>query len=578
MDLSLFHFSHPLWLLAGLILPLVWGVYFLFHRKENTHHQLEMFIDKHLLPYLLINNVNKKNSLKSLVFWSLVWTCLTLALAGPRWSFREIDTYSPDQSLVILLDLSESMNAADVKPSRLIRAKQKIEDLLNLSKGVKIGLIAFAADPHMIAPLTDDKETIRHFLPFLTTNLVYVQGSRLSPALEMASSMLEAEPGDNKVILVISDGGFEDASAMVTAQKLAKKGIIIHAMGVGTSEGAPVSNEKTKAKTFSKLDKQRLHEISNLGNGHYLEAHYSDHDETVILNELAKRTESKLKEQKRQFWDEHFYLIILPVLPIILWWFRQKHLFATVLLLLLPIFNLEALEIQSYFKNSEEQGEEAFQKGDYEIASTLFQDPYRKGVACYKAENFAEAESLFRESYQAQKTTNAGYNLGNALAQQQKLEEAITAYEEVLKQQPDHVKSKENLELVKKMLEEQQQNQQQQDQNSQDSKGNKDQKDSDNKDQQKQQDKQDSDQQQKEQDENKNDQDKQDSKEEKPKQEQQKNQDSQDQQTEKAARSEEDVDADLWLNQIVSDPEQFLKNRFCIESKINETKEGLDPW
>ena len=75
-----------------------------------------------------------------MLLWSVVWACLTLALAGPRWNFREMETFSRDQSLVILLDLSESMNATDIKPSRLVRAKQKIEDLINLSKGVKIGL------------------------------------------------------------------------------------------------------------------------------------------------------------------------------------------------------------------------------------------------------------------------------------------------------------------------------------------------------------------------------------------------------------------------------------------------------
>ena len=155
-----------------------------------------------------------------------------------------METFSQDQSLVILLDLSESMNATDIKPSALVRAKQKIEDLLNLSKGVKIGLIAFAADPHMITPLTEDKETIRHLLPSLETDLVYIQGSRLSSALEWPLQCWRQNRAIIRLLLVISDGGFEDASAITTAKKLAEKGIVIHAMGIGTVEGAPLQDQK----------------------------------------------------------------------------------------------------------------------------------------------------------------------------------------------------------------------------------------------------------------------------------------------------------------------------------------------
>jgi len=157
VDLSQFNFAHPMWLWGNLVLFFIWTVFLLFYRVNSPSHQLEKFVDSHLLPYLLINKSGKKSSTwKTLLLWSAVWSCLTFAMAGPRWDFREIETYSRDQSLVILLDLSESMNATDVKPSRLVRAKQKIEDLINLSQGVKIGLIAFAADPHMIAPITED--------------------------------------------------------------------------------------------------------------------------------------------------------------------------------------------------------------------------------------------------------------------------------------------------------------------------------------------------------------------------------------------------------------------------------------
>lgn len=332
MNLNTLHFAHPAWLWAAIAIPLVCMIYSFFFQAKHSQ-QLEKFIDKHLLKYLLINKSDKKSSgWKGMLLWSFVWACLTLALAGPRWDFRDIEAFSRDQSLVILLDLSKSMNATDIKPSRLIRAKQKIEDLINISKDVKIGLIAFAADPHMIAPITQDKESIRHLLPSLATDVIYVQGSRLGSALKMASNMLNAESGDNKVILVISDGGFEDSSAIIEAKKLAEKGLIIHTLGIGTAEGAPLQDhegnvvKKNGAPIISKLEKERLIEMSNMGNGYYLEG---NQDEAVVIKDMEKRANILAdKGVKNRLWIEHFYVLIFPTLPIILWWFRRGAVIA----------------------------------------------------------------------------------------------------------------------------------------------------------------------------------------------------------------------------------------------------------
>lgn len=639
MDLNQLHFAHPLWLWGGIAVPLLWIAFLLFYRTQRSVHQLEKFIDSHLLPYLLVNKAHKEKSIwKTFLLWSVVWSFLTLALAGPRWSFREMETFSQDQSLVILLDLSESMNATDIKPSRLVRAKQKIEDLLNISKGVKIGLIAFAADSHMITPITDDKETIRHLLPSLDTDLVYVQGSRLSPALVMASTMLESESGNNKALLVISDGGFEDSIAIVTAKKMAEKGIVIHVMGVGTTEGAPIFDKRNAAKKgtpiISKLEKDRLTEISLVGNGRYLEAHYSDHDEITILKELEKRAEAQvLIGKKNQFWDERFYLIIFPVLPIILWWFRRGYVFAMILLLLTPTVSVEA-SVKDYFKNSEELGKQALEDNDFETAINTFQDPYRKGVANYKAGNYVEAEKMFRQSAREEVASSSAYNIGNSLVKQGKYEDAITAYEEVLKKWPDHIKAKENLELLKKMIAQDKPNHPKSKKSDKEDK--KDKSPSDDKDKNEKQDSKngtndpegsqkdqqdddaDSEDQEKEpkdqqpktndnsdnqgnseqtdkdsdplenseqtdkcsepQEEQQGPEEKEDNKDQGGEAEQQEAVAANEDREKKAPRSQEDQDADLWLNRITNDPKTFLKNKFYIESKKCATKEGIDPW
>lgn len=614
MDLSHLHFAHPFWLWAASAIPLVWIAFFLFKALDRPHSQLEKYIDSHLLPYLLLDQTRTKNSIwKAISIWSFAWMFLTVALAGPRWNFREIDSFSLDQSLVMMLDLSESMNASDVKPSRLVRAKQKIEDLLNLSDGVKVGLIAFAADPHMIAPITEDKEMIRHLLPSLDTDLVYVQGSRLSSALDMASSMLEAEPGSNKALLIISDGGFEDPSAITTAKKIAEKGVAIHAMGVGTPSGEPLKDQegnmikKNGKLLISKLEKEKLSELSKIGKGRYLEAHYSDHDETLILKELKNRAEVAMnKGKKNRIWDEHFYLFLLPLIPVMLYWFRRGYLFAPVFVLSMLSLELQAVEMRDYLMNSEELGKEACDCGDYEAAVDMFQDPYRKGVAHYKAGDFLEAEKMFRRSSREEVAASAGYNIGNCLVQQQKLKEAVTAYEEVLKDYPEHTKAKENLELVKKMLEEQNQNSSDSDKSEKKDEKDQDRNDSEDSDDNDQQESKDSEsgdendqnQQQNEEsdkpDEQKDEDQSQEGDQDPPKEDNQESDDlnenegeaeeeDTDQEEDKNSqmnpmKSQDDQDADQWLNQITNDPKQFLKNKFTIESKKNGTKGSIDPW
>ncbi|MEM1282697.1 MAG: VWA domain-containing protein [Chlamydiota bacterium] len=642
MDSNNLSYAHQ-WVLWGLtLIPLVWLFYAFFYRTIRPQQKLEEFIDKHLIKYLLVSKSGKNPSVwKTLVFWSFAWALLIIALAGPRWSYREIETYSSDQNLIILLDLSQSMDADDVKSSRLVRARQKIEDLLNQSQGVQIGLIAFAADPHMITPLTQDTKTIKHLLPSLDTNLVHVQGSRLGPALEMAETMFASSPGENQAILVVSDGGFEDSSALRKAQSMSDKNIKIYSMGVGTAAGAPVRDQKGNfvkkggSTILSKLEKEKLQQLSQVGGGRYLEANLARDDEALLLNDLKSRA-ANIQELKRKIrlWDEQFYWFILPVLPLILFWIRRGHIIPLLFIIFTPTCGLDAADIGHYFMNSQQLGAQALEEEDYDKAQNHFEDPYRKGVAQYRAGNYAEAESHFRDSTRPEVEKNASYNIGNALVFQDKLEEAIKQYEAVLKKWPDHQKAIDNLEIVKKMLEqEEEKNQENEDS------GDTDQNESDDRSEKGKDSDQQDDKESSQQNEPSNDQQdpgEQDSKEQKntgdnakdseqgedqegigeqdqekekqsgeeetdqnPEQgqdlEQQKGE-SQEQEKESSLQeknlhesasemeqsqneqSQEDRDADQWLNRMHQEPTEFLRNKFYIESTRKGTKEAVDPW
>lgn len=622
MDLKELHFAHPLCLWMLLAIPLIAGLFFLYYRKQQPQHQLEKFIDKHLIPHLLVGRQKKTNRVwTSILLWSIAWASLVFALAGPRWSYRELDVFTRDQSLAILIDLSESMNVQDVSPSRLGRAKQKIEDLLNISKGVKIGLIAFAADPHMIVPMTDDKETVRHLLPSLDTDLVYVQGSKLTPALEMAGTMLENEPGNNKAIVVLSDGGFDDASAIHTAKSLAGKGIVLHTVGVGSLEGAPVKNrkgmivKKNGSPIMSKLEKDKFREISKIGNGRYFDADHSG-ETALIFEDLAKKSDVQKQMQKTQrFWEERFYLFLLPVLPLFLLWFRRGYMFSLLLFALAPISTQASLP--SYFYNDEQKANHAYENENYQTAADGFQDPYRKGVAYYRMGDYQSAEEMFLQSTRPEVASSAAYNLGNALALQNKLTEAIKAYEDLLKKWPDHKQAKENLELLKKKQDEEQQQKQGEDksrerqqehsssqENEKESKEQQEESAQKNpeekkskspKEQSSSQESEKGSEEQQEESAQKNSEEKKSKSPQEQSSSQEHERENKEQQNESRPmqqhkqiseqarekpqpKSQEDQDADLWLNQIKSDPKAFLKKKFYLDSKRNGTKEEVDPW
>lgn len=595
MDFSPWHVSQPAWLWTLLAIPLVGILLWLYDQRRHSLQQLEIFIDKHLIPYLLPKEQShQKKTWFSLVLWSLAWACLALALAGPRWDFREIAPFRRDQSLAILLDLSESMNAADIAPSRLVRAKQKIEELLRQAEGVKIGLIAFAADPHMIVPLTEDTETIRHLLPSLDSELVYAQGSKLAPALEMAQKMLQHDPGHNRAIAVISDGGFEDAQAIHTAKKLGEQGVVIYAIGVGSVEGTTLKNrrgniiKKNGSPIISRLEKERFQEISTMGQGRYFD---SDQAEplALIFADLQKRSDLQQEVHKTQrLWQERFSLFLLPVLPCLILWFQRGYLFLLLFLSFTPHYASAALP--SYFYNTEQRAQQAYMQADYAAASRAFHDPYRKGVACYRMGEYATAEELFRQSHRPEVAASAAYNLGNALVQQNKLAEAVTAYEEVLARWPDHQAARENLALVQKMLAQPQpppddrpsssqpaqpQNQTHRPQGQQESAPPAKDKHTEEPPAQPAPPEADPSQTPLHAD--------------RPESSQSSTPETKDHRDEPsevphpqpgspAPRSQDDLDADLWLNQIKNDPKSFLKNKFHLESKKNRISEEVDPW
>ena len=459
-DFGHLHFAQPLWLCGLFAVPVLLLLYALFCKGSAQTERLKRFADAHLLPHLVKRAGGERKSAKGgLARWSLLWICGMIAMAGPRFGYTDVQTFQPERDLVIVLDLSRSMNAADVKPSRIVRAQQKIDDILRTQKGVTVGLVAYAKVPHMVVPLTDDMRTIENLVPALDTSLITVEGDDLKPALKMAARMLAGEPpGNDKSILVISDGGFGagDLAGLVRAARGAR----IYTMGVGTPQGAPVPDGNggfvdaaNGNMLISRLESGKLRALARLGGGIYVHADYTQAATDAVLARVEGLGAVRHGPKTVRIWNARFYIPVLLLALLLLPLFRRGAVFPVVLsLLLLHPSHAHAAAFRNFFFNDAQRGKIAYDAGDYAGAMKDFKTPYRKGVAAYRAKDFPVAATLFKSVRDPKLRLFAQYNAANAELMGGKINAAISDYKAVLKQAPQDARAKHNLAIAEKLL------------------------------------------------------------------------------------------------------------------------------
>jgi len=329
-----FHFEQPdwFWALMALIPVAIW----LWRSSARAARgPIHRYADPHLLPHLTgTRQLKTTERWGRFLRWSGLWTLLILAMAGPRWDYEDIRLFHPGNNLLILLDISRSMQVDDVAPSRLNRARQEIQDLILQNRQVRLGLIAFASVPHVLSPITEDTYTILNSLPALSTDLARLQGSRLHQALDRAEVLLGSLPEDSaRSILLISDGDLDESDLVARVKKLAGQGIRFHVLGVGTDEGAQVPaqrggwiQDRSGHPVLSALNETLLEELANAGQGIYRLADYRDDDTEEILEAAAiTRLPPEASDERTRIWNERFYLPLLLLAVLLLPNFRRRH-------------------------------------------------------------------------------------------------------------------------------------------------------------------------------------------------------------------------------------------------------------
>jgi Ca-activated chloride channel family protein len=455
-----FHWLRPEWLL---VIPLVLFFAIAFGRRRLGAGNWEQVIDRALMPFVLSSEPRAASTNR----WWLVavgGTLAALAMAGPAWERIEQPVFRAEQALVVALDLSRSMDAQDVSPSRIARARLKILDILERRQSGQTALVVYSANAFTVTPLTTDTDTVAALVNSLTTDIMPSRGSYPIVAMQKGRQLLEQAGVGYGEVLLITDGGSSPA-AEVAARDLKKAGFTLSVLGVGTAEGAPVPRAAGGFVTDNrgqiavpKLEERGLRALATAGGGRFavLSADASDLDMLLsgeVLQTSAPTDESLATDR----WREEGPWLLLLLLPIAALAFRRGWLLLVVVCVLPVAEQAEASVWEDLWKNKDQQARQQLESGNPEEAAALFEDPEWRAVARYRAEDYSGSAAEFAE----RGDTRSLYNLGNAMAMQGEFDSAIDAYEEVLELEPDNEDAAYNLELVKNLKDQQQQQQEQ---------------------------------------------------------------------------------------------------------------------
>ncbi|VAW66232.1 Aerotolerance protein BatB / Aerotolerance protein BatC [hydrothermal vent metagenome] len=453
------HLIRPYWLLALIPLALIIWIY---SRVQSRSRSWASVIDPKLLPHLLQHNVAAQKKIP-VILLSVLASLLVFALAGPAFEKRSQPVFKTRSALVILLDLSLSMDATDVKPSRLSRAHFKIEDILKQRREGQTALIAYAANAYTVSPLTDDAGTISAQIQALQTDIMPGQGSRLDLALKKARELFTNAGHSKGDIFIISDG--INKKALNIIKQLKSEGYTSSVLAIGTANGAPIAlpgggfvKDRNGDIVIPKLDLDIMRQAARAGGGKFslLSAGDRDIDHLMSNIDIDKNTDGnpQTDQQKHPFktdvWHEEGPWLLLLVIPFAAYAFRKGLIFL-LLVFILPLPQpAQASVWTDLWKNSDQQGEAALQQGEAEKAAELFKNPQWKAAAHYKAGQYEQASEILSSI----DTAEANYNRGNALAKAGQIDRAIEAYDRALELQADHEDAKYNKQLLEKAKQE----------------------------------------------------------------------------------------------------------------------------
>lgn len=465
-----FHFLRP-WALWGLapLLPLLW----LASRRElgGPLAAWRGRIDDHLLAALTVGGA-RRPGVRPIHTLALSVALACIGLAGPAWQREPLPLVEDRAPLVVALDLSRSMDAVDVSPTRLERAKLKLRALLARRQGARTALLVFGATAHRVLPLGDDPQLLLTYVPDLGTELMPVADPQapkaIAAALALAARMLEREPTPGSV-LVLTDG-FDTTLAQHFVDLRARGSSEPLLLVFGGDEPAPLRSadggyvtDASGRRVLAHLGREGLEAAA--AHGIWLASATSDErDLDAVEARIQRHLADALAADPGARWRDEGFWLALPAAALLLlsfrpgWTVRWGRAFALPLCLLGALWPSDAVRaagpdappwrVADLWASRDQQGRWELEHGRFEAAAAAFADPLWRGIALYRAGRFAAAADAFA----ALDTPEAHYNLGNALARLERYPEALAAYDQALARRPAWPQAAANRALVVALL------------------------------------------------------------------------------------------------------------------------------
>ena len=498
----MFRFADPTYLYLLAVIPVLAIIRFLTYRNQKK--RLRKFGDPKLLRSLMPDVSRFRPAVK---FWILqgALALLVVMLARPQFGTKISNEQRTGIETIIAMDISNSMLAEDITPSRLDRSKMMVENLVDHFTNDKIGLLVFAGDAFVQLPITSDYVSAKMFLSSIDPSMMATQGTDIARAIDMATHSFTQEEGIGKAIIVITDGENHEGGALEAAEAAKKAGMRVYVLGVGSTQGAPIPipgtgdymKDNTGNTVMSALNEDMCRQVAQAGGGAYIHVENNSDAQDQLDNELSKLAKKETTSTVYSEFDEQFQavailallLLILeicifdrrnPLLKRLSLFGSKKKAAATVALLLVAI-TASAQTDRQYIR----EGNKQFRVGQYDKAEVSYrkaveknpknpQAAYNLGNALMAQKKDSAAVQQFEQATRIEtnplRKAAAYHNMGVICQTHKMYGEAIEAYKNALRLNPNDDETRYNLVLCKKQKQKQDQNQQQNQNNKDDQK------------------------------------------------------------------------------------------------------------
>ena len=489
----MFRFEDPIYLYLLVLIPILALIRFISFRNQKK--RLRQFGDISLLKALMPDVSRYRPSVK---FWMLLGALalLIVMLARPQLGTKISHEKRVGIETIIAMDISNSMRAEDIVPSRLDRSKMMVENLVDHFSNDKIGLIVFAGDAFVQLPITSDHVSAKMFLSSIDPSMIATQGTDLARAIDMATHSFTQEEGVGKAIVVITDGEDHEGGAVESAKAAKDNGMRVYVLGVGSANGAPVPipgtgdymKDQAGNTVMSALNEEMCKQVAQAGGGAYIHVENNSAAQDQLDNELDKLAKKETTTTMYSEFDEQFQAfgvlaLLLLLLEICIFdrknpllknlsLFGSKKKVITMLLLLMTVTAVAQTDRQFI-----RQGNKQFHRGDYPGSEVSYRKAIEKNpknpqaafnlgnaLMAHKKDSAAvkQFENAARLETNPLRKAQSYHNMGVICQTHKMYGEAIEAYKNALRLNPDDDETRYNLVLCKHQKQKQDQNKQNQ--------------------------------------------------------------------------------------------------------------------